>query len=106
MNINQARNQANRFSRALNMKSEGYRFQPFGKTPTYAVFKPENTATTNGRRDYFVNLTPGKEECDCADFQKNGGTCKHMLFVTVEKEKQEEEVMWEAKCAEYELLEA
>lgn len=36
---------------------------------------------TGGREDHIVVARKGEFRCDCMDFEKNGGSCKHILCV-------------------------
>lgn len=103
LTFSDARRQANSFTKALSMRKDGYRAQQYGKTPVYAIFKPENTAKTNGYADYDVNLTPGKIACNCTDFEKHGKFCKHTLFAEMEQKRQREEA---AEDAHFEAMAA
>lgn len=106
--INTARRQANSFTKALQMAKDGYRIQQYAKTPVYAIFKPQNTAKTNGYADYNVNLTPDKVACTCTDFEKHGEFCKHTLFAQMEQKRQrteEEDAHYEAMAQQWEEME-
>ena len=100
--INQAIAEANRNTRAQNMKAEGYYLQT-GDWNKVEIFKPGNAGLLP---DYTVNRT--EATCTCKDFEKTNKTCKHQMFVELEAEKypqaqevMEEAKMWEAICAEY-----
>lgn len=93
MNIDTARNQANRYTRALTMREEGYRMEP-ATTDCYDIFKPGNDT---GLADYTVDLY--RNTCECED-SKKGNVCKHRYFVNIEIA--DEAAMWESICAEAE----
>ena len=106
MNINTAINQANRNSRALNMKSEGYYYLSTDWIKA-EVFKPGNF---NMIPDYIVDRVAGT--CTCKDAEK-GNTCKHRLFVELQmndypqaaemlKAAIEEKAMWDEVCEKWE----
>jgi len=75
--------------RAKSLIADGYRIQQYGRTTAYAIFKPENRKLTNGYRDYSVDMTPGKNHCDCDCFA-DVGDCKHRIAVALMLEEQRE----------------
>jgi hypothetical protein len=81
--------------RARTLFADGYRAQQYGKTPVYAIFKPGNTAATNGYRDYSVQVSKGQESCDCDGFMKHKD-CKHRIAVALMLAEEQ------ALCEEYE----
>ena len=58
----------------------------------------ENPHQTKGHRDYCVDLTPGKERCNCEAFAKYGD-CKHHLAVELMRD---EDAEWDRQAAEWE----
>jgi uncharacterized Zn finger protein len=85
MNINQARSQANRNTRAKEMNAAGYIFQT-GDWNIVEIFKPGNTDLIP---DYTVNRTD--RTCTCPDFTRHQQDCKHILWVDMEMDKREME---------------
>lgn len=82
-------------ARAYSLFADGYRAQQYGKTPVYAIFKPGNSACTNGYRDYAVQVSKGQEDCDCDGFRKHKD-CKHRIAVALMLAEEQ------ALCEEYE----
>ena len=92
-NINAARRQAACFAKAKTMTAAGYELLTIGGYKDLFVVK---SAEGN---EYGVDLQFSK--CDCPDFVKHGGTCKHLIWAGMRLDEAEEAAMWEAACAQY-----
>lgn len=92
-NINAARRQAASFAKAKAMTAAGYELLTIGGYKDLFVVKsPEGN-------EYAVDLEFRK--CDCPDFGKHGGTCKHLIWAGMKLDEAEDAAMWTSICAEH-----
>lgn len=67
-------------TRSIKSKIDPYRLRRSLELTIKGSDGPKH-CVTGGREDHIVVAHAGQFSCDCLDFEKNGGSCKHILCV-------------------------